>query len=437
MNRKTFLKTGALGLATAALGASRLKADAAASSSAAGAIAIPVLPAYDTVSPETFWDAVRAQYPLTRELAYFNTGGLGPASERALSTFETITRKLQQRSETGHAYFDQAREVLARFLGANKDEIAFMRNATEGNATVSAGLDLRHRDEVIFDSHAHPGGSYPWLNMQKTKGIVTKLFEPSTVSPAENYERIAALITPRTRVIQVSHVTAPTGLLMPVAELAKLCRERGIWFHIDAAQTAGMFPYDLHEIGCDSYATSGHKWLGAPHESGVFYVRKDRQDELVPPLVGAYSGDTPGGILPGEFSYTQSAVRYEYATRNAAMVMAVAEAAKLQEEIGRERIAARGRALAAQVRDGLARIAGVELLTPPASSGVTASIVAFRSPRIDFTKLFGRLLGEYKVRARPVSEQGLNALRVSTHLFNSPAECARLVEGMEKIMKSV
>jgi selenocysteine lyase/cysteine desulfurase len=431
MNRKTFLKTGTFGIVAATLGASRLKSAPPAPPTLP---ASPALPACDAAAPETFWEAVRAQYPLTRDLAYFNTGGLGPASERVLATFETLTRKLQERSETGHGCFDQAREVLARFLGAGKDEICFMRNATEGNATVSAGLDLRRGDEVIFDSHAHPGGSYPWLNMQKTKGIVTKLFEPSIVSPEENYERIAALVTPRTRVIQVSHVTAPTGLLMPVGAIAKLCRGRGIWFHVDAAQTAGMFPHNLRDIGCDSYATSGHKWLGAPHETGVFYVRRDRQDELPPPLVGAYSGDTPGGLLPGEFSYAKTAVRYEYATRNAAMVMAVAEAAKFQEEIGRERIAARGRALAAQVRDGLSRIAGVELLTPHASTGLTASIVAFRSPRLDCNKFFGRLLGEFKLRTRPVSEQGLDALRVSTHLFNTPAECARLVEGVEKVM---
>lgn len=434
MNRKAFLKTGAFSLAAAAIGTSRLKAASAPrDSDATQQIALPV---YDASSSENFWDAVRAQYPLTREYAYFNTGGLGPTSERALATAEKITRQLQVRSETGHAYFDQARAVFARFLGVENEEIAFMRNATEGNATVSAGLDLRRGDEVIFDSHAHPGGSYPWLNLQNTAGIVTKLFEPSTVSTEENLERIIALVTPRTRVIQVSHVTAPTGLLMPVKEIAEFCTGRGIWFHIDAAQTLGMFPYDLHEIGCDSYAASGHKWLGAPHETGIFYIKKARLEELAPRLVGAYSGGTLGARLPGEFTLVPSAIRYEYGTRNAATVMALAEAAKLQEEIGRDRIAARGRALAAQVREGLARIPDVEILTPPASSGLTVSIVAFRSPRLDFNKLFGRLLGEYKLRTRPVSEQGLNALRVSTHLFNSQVECARLIEGVSKVLKS-
>lgn len=437
MNRKTFLKTGVLG-AAAVIGSRRLKAapPAPAQTDDAGPAA---LPAYDSAAPEKFWAAVRAQFPVAREqgYAYFNTGGLGPASERALAAFAARTRQLQRRSETGHAWFDEAREALARFLGAGKDEVSFTRNATEGNATVSAGLDLRRGDEVIFETHAHPGGSFPWLNMQKQKGIVTKLFEPSPAGAGENLDRIAALVTPRTRVIQVSHVTAPTGLIMPVAEIAKFCRDgRSIWFHVDAAQSAGMFPYSLREIGCDSFAASGHKWLGAPHESGVFYVRKERQGELPPPLAGAYSGDVPGETLPGELVYTADSARYEYGTRSAAMAMAVAEAAKFQEEIGRERIAARGRALAAQVRDGLARIAGVELLTPPAAGGMAASMVTFRAPRMDYTKLFGLLLGGHGLRARPVGEQGLNALRVSTHLFNTPAECARLVEAVGKILNA-
>src|SRR6185436_7748286 len=132
------------------------------------------------------------------------------------------------------------------FLGAEPTEIAFVRNATEGNAIVAAGLALTKGDEVIFESHAHPGGSFPWLNQQKLRGVVVKLFDPDPRDPAGNVARISALLTPRTRVVQVSHVTAPTGILMPVAAIAKLCRDRGVWFHVDGAQSAGMIPFSVH-----------------------------------------------------------------------------------------------------------------------------------------------------------------------------------------------
>jgi selenocysteine lyase/cysteine desulfurase len=376
---------------------------------------------------------VRNQFPLSRDLTYFNTGGLGPTSQPVLDVVAETTRKLQARSEHGHGLFTDARAVVARFLGATQEEIAFVRNATEANAIVAAGLKLSAGDEVIFETHAHPGGSFPWLNQEKLRGIAVRLFEPDPQDPAGNLERITRLISRRTRVVQVSHVTAPTGIVMPITDIARVCRERAIWFHVDGAQSAGMFPVAMRQLGCDSYATSGHKWLDGPLESGVLFVKQERLDELAPVLVGAYSGELDA--LPGEFRLNSTAVRYEYGTRNSATAVGLAEAMKLQERIGTERIAARGRALTAQVRAGLSRLRGVEILTP-AAPAMSASMITFRAAAVPFDQLFARLLKEHAIRARPVSEQKLNALRVSTHVFNSPAECDALVVGMEKVLRS-
>src|SRR5690606_21459255 len=117
------------------------------------------------------------------------------------------------------------------------------------------------------------------MHQAQLRGVVVRLFTPDETGPAANIARVQALLTPRTRVVQVSHVTAPTGIVLPVAALAELCRSRGIWLHVDGAQSAGMFPFSVTALGCDSYATSGHKWLGAPHETGLLYVRRDRLAE--------------------------------------------------------------------------------------------------------------------------------------------------------------
>jgi selenocysteine lyase/cysteine desulfurase len=233
--------------------------------------------------------------------------------------------------------------------------------------------------------------------------------------------------------VQVSHVTAPTGILLSVSEIAHVCRERRIWFHLDAAQSVGMLPVAVRALGCDSLATSGHKWLGAPHETGVLYIRKERMDDVAPTLVGAYSGDVE--MLPGEFKLTASAMRYEYGTRNAAAIVALAEAVQFQERIGVDRIAARGRSLTARVRAGLAQLRGVEILTPEAADQ-SAAMLAFRTATVPFDQLFGRLMKERTIRCRPVSEQKLDALRVSTHVFNTPAECDALVDGVATILKN-
>jgi selenocysteine lyase/cysteine desulfurase len=421
LDRRTFLRHATMG----AVGFG-----AAATAEAAGAAK---LQEFDARNPETYWRAVRAQFPLSPQLTYFNTGGLGPASTPVLAKTADTMRLLQEKSEHGHDLLAGARVTVARFLGVEPAELAFVRNATEGNAIVAAGLKLGAGDEVIFESHAHPGGSHPWLQQGRLRDVVVKTFVPDAQTAAGNLARIAALCTPRTKVVQVSHVTAPTGIVMPVAEIARFCRGRGIWFHIDGAQSAGMFPFSLREIGGDSYATSGHKWLGGPHETGVLVVRRERMDEVAPVLVGAYSGEIDAPT--GEFRLTADAMRYEYGTRNAAAVLGLAEAARFQEEIGRERIAARGRLLAARVRAGLERLPGIEILTP-AAPGLAAAMTTFRSARVPHDQLFNRLMKEHAIRCRPVTEENLNAIRVSTHVFNSPAECDALIAGVEKILRT-
>lgn len=383
------------------------------------AAAVPVADGPD------YWDRVRDLYPLTRERVYLNAGGLGPAPYPVLDAVARLTLELQALSEHGHEYVEPARVEVAGFLGASPGEVAFTRNATEANSTVAFGLDLRAGDEVVFESHAHPGGSFPWLSRQKTDGIRVRLFEPDPTSAAGNLQRIAEQITPRTRVVQVSHVTAPTGIRMPVEQIAALARDRGLWFHVDGAQSAGMIPVDLHAIGCDSYAASGHKWMGGPHGTGALYVRVGRLDEVRPTEVGAYS-DGGEVRLPDRFSFAPTAVRYEPGTRDAASVVGLAAAAAFQKEIGTARIAERTQYLARYLQDRLREVPGVTVLTP-ADPALSAAITTLRTDRVPHERL-NALYGEAGLRGRVVGEQGLNAVRVSTHIFNSEAECDRVVE---------
>jgi selenocysteine lyase/cysteine desulfurase len=221
--------------------------------------------------------------------------------------------------------------------------------------------------------------------------------------------------------------------LRPDTAIAKLCRDRGIWFHIDGAQSAGMFPFSLRELGCDSFATSGHKWIGGPLETGLLFIRRERLDDVAAVMVGAYSGDLE--YLPGTLRLNGTAMRYEYGTRNSAAILGLAEAMRLQERIGRDQIAARGRTLAARVRTGLLAIPSVEVLTPTAPE-MSASMVTFRSSKLKYDELFGRLFKDHALRCRPVSEQRLDAVRVSTHLFNSPAQCDALIAATAKILQA-
>jgi selenocysteine lyase/cysteine desulfurase len=377
-----------------------------------------------------FWAMVRRQYPLRSEPVYFNTGGLGPATYGTIDVFHRTMMELQTMSETGHSKFEPARATVASFIGADPNELAFTRNATESNSIIAAGLSLKPGDEVIFESHAHPGGSFPWLNMQKVKGIKVKIFEPSARSLQENLDQIAKLITKRTKVIQLSHITAPTGIVFNAKVIADMAHSKGIWFHVDGAQSLGMIPIDVHAMGCDSYASSGHKWLGAPHETGLLYIKASRLDEVTPFHIGAYSNKDYK--LPDQFSYTPSAVRHEYGTRNAATVVAIAAATEFHKAIGTQKIAQYGHHLATYLQEGVRKLPKVEILTPEDPT-MRASMTTIRHREVPWDKLNAYFGSDHKLRTRVVTEEGLNAVRISTHIYNNEEQVDRVLHALRQL----
>lgn len=430
-DRRRFVQGLGLGALSAFAGCASPGVASVPSAGTRGATAVP---AFDPARPEAFWRGVRACYPLRTDPVYLNTGGLGPAPQAVLDRAVATTNALQAHSETGHERLAGARAVAAGFLGTERDELCFVRNATEATSIIAAGLALRAGDEVIFESHAHPGGSFPWLNQARLRGVVVRVFDPSHETAEENLRRILALVTPRTRVIQVSHLTCTTGLVLPVTEIAAAARARGIWFHVDGAQAIGMIPLDLAAIGCDSYAASGHKWLGAPHETGLLYLRRSRWNDVAPTGIGSYSAEV--AWLPGDIEYAPGAWRHEYGTRSAATIEALAEAIRFQQAIGPDRIAARGREMAGFLHDELSRMPGVVMLSArdPALRG---SMVTFQHPRADAARTFRYLLDRRGLRCRPVTEQGLQGVRVSTHLSNLPDECERVVAGVRDSLRDL
>ncbi len=380
------------------------------------------------------WAAVRDLFPLDSSRAYLNTGGLGPAAAPVLEGIHRQHQLSAVEGEHHHDLLNDVRATAAEFFGADPEEICFTRNASESNSIICAGLDLKPGDEVIFESHAHPGGSFAWLNRQKVDGIRVRIFDPDPSSPEGNLERIADLINPRTRVIQVSHVTAPTGLRFDVDAISRMARERGIWFHIDGAQSAGMFEIDLHQLQCDSYGTSGHKWLNGPIETGLLYIAKARMDEVQASHLGAYSSDSYH--LPDQFEVVPRASRHEYGTRNAGQVVGLGLALELQDRIGRPTIARHGRDLADLARAQLSSLKAIEILTPSRPE-MCESILTFSIPGQACGDINQYLSLEHNLRCRVVNERNLNAVRTSWHVYNNEREVDRLVAGVRGYLKTI
>lgn len=421
MKRKEFLTSMA---AAAALTVVPSRVPAAPPSPAAA-------PPWPPIDPkdEQFWKFVRGQFPLTHGRAYFNTGGLGASPYVVIDAVKEKIDELEKVSETGHSedLLKEMRLDIAGLLGCETSEVAFIRNTTEGINIVANGLPLNSGDEVILTTHEHVGNSLVWMVLQKRLGIVLKMFEPSTASVDENLDRIRKLISRRTRLISIPHVVTTTGLILPVREIAEMARQNKVWFFVDGAQTAGMFPFNLHDIGCDAYATSGHKWLLGPKETGLLYVRQEMLEVIQAKFVGAYSAaeyDYPKGT----FTLLPSAQRYEYGTVNIPLRCGLHAGVKFLGRLGMDNVWARDRQLAGRLYEGLRSLSTVDMLSP-ADDRLRSAMITFRHRSVPYLKLQEHL-DTYKLRTRGVNEANLGALRVSTHIYNTPEEVDRVIEGV-------
>jgi len=387
-----------------------------------------------TKPQEDFWEVVRKQFPLTDERVYLNNGTIGPSPLSVLEAVKATLTKLNTWGEySGH---DDSRKPLADFTNVTPEEISLTHNTTEGINVVAAGLPLNRGDEVIMTTHEHAGNALPWLNQQKQKGIVIKAFRPQNTA-AENLNAVNDLITSKTRVIAVPHITCTTGHVLPVKEISALGHDKGLWVFYDGAHSAGSLNLDIRDTGSDFYASCGHKWLLGPSGTGFLFVKQDVQEILQPTGIGAYS-DVGWEISERNQSidgYVQTAHRYDYGTQSAALAHGLKAAVEFMQHIGMDKVEYYSTSLADKLFEGLKAIGDpVEILTPEEKIS-RSTMVTFRIRDYDY-KLFGKVASEKKFRIRLVPESGLNAIRISTHIYNNEEEVDTFLRMVSDLVKS-
>lgn len=421
VSRRQFLGSVAAGSAGALLAGGASRAEARASIEAIEQAQAEAAP------EEDFWARVRDEFLVSEELAYMNSGTLGPMPKpvfyavvdgyRALAADPGRENPRQVEAE------NDLREKLAAFVNAAPGEVALTRNTTEGMSFIANGLDLKAGDEVLCTFHEHPGGLEPWKIKAKRHGVVVKElpFPVPASDPAEILNRFEDAITPRTRVISVSHVTFPTGCMLPVRELAALARPRGILTLVDGAHAIGMMELDMHDLGVDFYASSPYKWAGAPVGTGFLYMRRESQDRIWPTVASMGWDDEETG-----------AMRYDRLSQRAGpLLLATIAALEFQNAIGRGRIEQRVRALAARLRNSLREIPGVTLYAsdhPELCCGVTG----FALEGFDRIEVVKTLWQRNRVWVRE-TDFGLNTVRASTHHYNTEGQVDRLADGIHDL----
>ena len=377
-----------------------------------------------TPDEERYWELVRQQFAFGEHRIPMNAANLCPSPRVVAERVVDVTRDIDADcSFNNRAKFgpiqESARSKIARHLGVTPDEIALVRNTSEGNNTINAGLPLERGNEVVIWDQNHPTNNVAWDVRAARYGItVTRVSTPVTPSSAD--QLLAAFeqaLTPRTKVLSITHVSSVSGVKLPVQALTEMAHRRGIFVHVDGAQSLGVVDVDLRAIGCDSYAASAHKWWVGPKEVGVLYVKADRIATIWPSVVAPGWGDTATTTLTGARKFES------LGQRDDAAVAAMETTADFHAMIGAARIEARVTELASQLKSGLQAI-GAKLVTPmdPAlSSGVCVVAVAPDKRQQAVTALY---------EGHGIAASPSGGLRLCPHLYNTRAHVQRAIDGI-------
>ena len=382
-----------------------------------------------TLPPEDFWKELRKEFPLTQDRVYLNNGTFGPAPAVVVEALKDSIDQIYTSGEYGN--FNAERERLAAFVGVKTSELCLTHNTTEGINIMTWGLRLNAGDEVILTTHEHVGNGLPWLNRAKLDGIVIKTFEPRNTQ-SENFEAIKSLCGSKTKVIAIPHVTCTTGLVFPIKEISQWAKAKGIFTAIDGAHGAGIFDLDLKGLGCDFYAGCYHKWMLGPIGTGFLYVREELLDHLQAIQVGGYS-DSGWDITtnpPYIQGYVPTAHRYDYGTQSRPQYVGAAAAADFHEAIGKERVEKRIRELNEYLYEGLKEMSSQLSLLTPNEPESRVAMVSFKPKNKDY-QVVAQSLGKSGFRVRQVPESGVNAIRISTHIYNSKEEIDDFIKVLE------
>lgn len=363
------------------------------------------------------WDVVRAAFMIPDDRIYLNVGTLGPQPRVVVDAVVEHTRRVAM-TYPPQADWAGLKQRVGALLSADADGFVFPRNTTEAMSFVANGLELTSGDEVLTTMHEHIGGLCCWQLIAARRGVQLRQLElpvPAT-SADELVDVFRSALGPRTRVVSVSHVTFTNGTIMPVARIAAMCRERGIVCVVDGAHPPGMIRVDLRAIDADFYASSPHKWLGAPQGTGLLYMREEWRTRLWPTLASGGWDDVALG-----------AQRFNHmGTLDESRLAGLDAAVRLHQTIGTDAIEARIRELDSMLLAALADVPRLRIVSPR-DPALGVGLISFNVDGVDSLELQRRLAERGNVRTRVVSEYGYGWMRLSPHVYNTAGEIERVV----------
>ena len=369
----------------------------------------------------------RTEFPITNKFIYLDHAAVSPVSLRVKN--EIVEFLGQASGETGFDYsswgerIEEIRASCAELVGADADEIAFVKNTSHGISTVASGLDWKQGDNVIVFEKEFSSNIYPWLNL-KDRGVEVKFL--TLKNERILFEDIESLIDSRTRLITMSSVQSVNGFMIDLNRLGQLCKDKRILFFVDAIQSLGAVSIDVKECGADFLAADGHKWLLAPEGIGIFYCKKELASQIRPSLLGWKSVVDDHNFESFDFKLKNNTLRFEEGSLNTIGIYGLGAAVDLLLEIGIDNIQKRVQDLGAIII-GEAEKRGFTLKTPKNRSerGGIVSFAGNFDPKEVAEKLFEKNI--------VVNYRG-GGLRVAPHFYNTEDEILKFFETLDEVL---
>lgn len=383
-------------------------------------------------SDEDFWEPVQRAFDLDRTWINLNNGGCSPAPTHVL---DQMIRDLKYSNELPviHMWRDLeprievVRRELAKDFGCDIEEMAITRNASEALETLIFGIDLNAGDEVIISNQNYGRMITAWKQRVRRDGIVLKevSFPVPAPSPQAIVDKFAEAITPRTKVIEITHITNLTGQILPVKDIVTMARAKNIEVFVDGAHAFAQFPFTRDSLDVDYYGTSLHKWLLAPIGTGFLYVRKNRQKRIWPLMAAAPEQD-------------ENIRKYEeIGTHPAANHNAIAVALSFHRALGAGRKIARltylrDRWAKRLVAEGKGRVKILTPLDSPWGGGIGFISI----DGLNNEKLGNWLFSQHKVVQTPITHAEFSGIRVTPNVYTTVDEIDRFSELVLRAMRT-
>ena len=378
---------------------------------------------------EDYWFEIQRSFSITRGITNLNNGGVSP-SPRIVT--EALCRYIwQQEDVTAYTMWsilepqsETVRTGLADIFGCDREEIAITRNASESLEIILMGMDLKSGDEVLTTTQDYPRMLTTLRQREQREGLVLKMIKVP-VAP-QNLDEITAqfekFITPKTRVILISHVINLTGQIMPVKSICDLAKSKGIEVIVDGAHSFAHFAFKQADLGCDYFGTSLHKWLFAPKGTGLLYVKRDKIEKLWPLMAADKSEKTD--IRKFE----------EIGTHPAAPRLAIGEAILFHNGLGAKRKEERLRYLSRYWMTRLKDLPNVRFHTswePNQSCGIANVEIT----DVDTGALSTYLMDRHKILTVGIIHDEFKGLRITPSVYTTLKELDRFVDVMQTVAK--